>query len=257
MTPGKLSVAEMFYSVQGEGRTVGIPSVFLRLAGCNLLCGGYGTQADKQLHDGATWRCDTIEVWMRGKALTFQELYERMKTDMLIKKIDNGAHLIITGGEPLMQQDNLIDFIKFLEEKMKWDFDPFIEVETNGTIVPEPYLRTRVSQWNVSPKLANSGMRSFDRINLEAINTLALQRTHGRSCIFKIVISKEEDWLDFVKDYCFETEILRHQIYLMPAVDNVSSYSEMSKMVIEICKREGVNFSPREHIAVWNQKTGV
>ena len=53
----KLSISEVFYSIQGEGKTVGIPSVFVRLAGCNLMCGGMGTQFDGELHNGAEFRC--------------------------------------------------------------------------------------------------------------------------------------------------------------------------------------------------------
>ena len=71
MNHNTLPIAETFYSIQGEGITTGYPSVFVRLAGCNLMCGGQGTQFDGELHDGATWRCDTIEVWMKGKMKEF------------------------------------------------------------------------------------------------------------------------------------------------------------------------------------------
>ena len=52
----KLAISEIFFSIQGEGKTVGIPSVFVRLGGCNLICGGEGTQNDKKLHNNAKWR---------------------------------------------------------------------------------------------------------------------------------------------------------------------------------------------------------
>ena len=70
----KLAVSEVFYSIQGEGPTTGYPAVFVRLGGCNLMCGGEGTQKDKELHDGATWRCDTIEVWMKSRAKEFKDI---------------------------------------------------------------------------------------------------------------------------------------------------------------------------------------
>ena len=65
----KLAISEVFYSIQGEGKTVGIPSVFVRLGGCNLMCGGMGTQFDGELHNGAEFRCDTIEVWMKATSI--------------------------------------------------------------------------------------------------------------------------------------------------------------------------------------------
>jgi len=61
-----IRISEHFYSLQGEGKTMGVPAIFVRLQACNLLCGGYGTQKDGKLHDGATWRCDTLDVWTKG-----------------------------------------------------------------------------------------------------------------------------------------------------------------------------------------------
>lgn len=66
MTKQEIAISEDFYSIQGEGITMGMPSLFVRLGGCNLLCGGAGTQKDKMLHNGATWRCDSIEEWQEA-----------------------------------------------------------------------------------------------------------------------------------------------------------------------------------------------
>ena len=60
-----LNISEQFYSIQGEGRTVGVPALFLRLQGCNLTCGGKKTVLTGNKQDGASWRCDTIEVWTK------------------------------------------------------------------------------------------------------------------------------------------------------------------------------------------------
>ena len=70
----KLAISEVFYSIQGEGKTVGIPSVFVRLGGCNLMCGGMGTQFDGELHNGAEFRCDTVEVWMQAQSKEVEEV---------------------------------------------------------------------------------------------------------------------------------------------------------------------------------------
>jgi hypothetical protein len=69
----RLAISEVFYSIQGEGITTGTPSVFVRLGGCNLMCGGMGTQFDNELHNGASWRCDTIEVWMKAQSKQYHE----------------------------------------------------------------------------------------------------------------------------------------------------------------------------------------
>jgi len=148
----KLAVSEVFYSIQGEGKTTGFPAVFVRLAGCNLMCGGKGTEKDGKLHDGATWRCDSIEVWIKGKSKPYAEILPIECQEA----IRNGANVIITGGEPMLQQKNIEGFIQYIVEEIN-DF-PFIEIETNGTIMPNNDMLNLVDQWNVSPKLANSGM---------------------------------------------------------------------------------------------------
>ena len=78
-----LTVSETFYSLQGEGPTAGTPAVFLRLKGCNLTCGGLNTVKTKQLDNGATWRCDTTEVWLKGQDMTYDEIkQEWQKTEL-------------------------------------------------------------------------------------------------------------------------------------------------------------------------------
>jgi 7-carboxy-7-deazaguanine synthase len=229
-----LIVSEVFYSIQGEGQTIGIPAVFLRLAGCNLLC-----KSD-------TWVCDTIEVWQKGRARTF----EQVLTDDYLFSLANGAHLIITGGEPLMQQDNIISFLNWFREKYK--FTPIVEIETNGTVTPNKILLDKVDYWNVSPKLANSGMPFNRRVNEVACSTI---QTFGRNKIFKFVISCEEDLVFGAGDeYDF---IKPENVMLMPAGDSVENLRDVRIVVVEICKRYCYRFSDRLHISLWNKKTGV
>jgi 7-carboxy-7-deazaguanine synthase len=162
----KLSISEVFYSIQGEGPTTGYPAVFVRLGGCNLMCGGEGTQRDGELHNGATWRCDTIEVWMKSKSKGFKDILP-IDCQLAIK---NGANIVITGGEPLMQQVNIIEFIKYVRNELNKDC--YVEIETNGTIAPIPEIVQLVNQWNCSPKLANSGMPILKTYNTNAIEKL-------------------------------------------------------------------------------------
>src|ERR1035437_9939805 len=144
-----LSVSEIFMSIQGEGQTVGTPAYFIRLAGCNLKC-GYGPEA--------TWICDSIEVWMKGMRMSFEAVIAQLNLDNL----RNGAHIVFTGGEPLLQQERISQFIGYLHDEH--DCRPIIEIETNSTIAPSFYMRTVVNYWNVSPKLNNSGMKITQRI---------------------------------------------------------------------------------------------
>src|SRR5512135_37627 len=126
-----LYVSEQFFSIQGEGPTAGTPAIFLRLKGCNLLC---------------AWPCDTIEVWQRGDPVPADILAEEWQRKGWFNNLRTDSHLVVTGGEPLLQMDGLEDFFRRIPETA------YIEVETNGTIPPSAGFDGRVSQYNVSPK---------------------------------------------------------------------------------------------------------
>lgn len=228
----KLIVSEVFYSIQGEGKSMGIPSVFLRLAGCNLLCEGIG------------WRCDTIEVWRKGTAKEFNQVF----TEEQVERLREGAHLIITGGEPLLHQLALIKFLKWFVNTH--NFKPFIEVETNGTIAPLTDLYINIDQWNVSPKLSTSGEKAEKRINEQALNFF---KDSGQ-VYFKFVISSESDIEEILQDF---EMCLNKNTYLMPAGDTQEKLNAIRLMVVNLCIKMGLRYSERLHIVIWNQKTGV
>jgi 7-carboxy-7-deazaguanine synthase len=240
----KLSISEVFYSIQGEGPTTGFPSVFVRLGGCNLMCGGEGTQHDQKLHNGATWRCDTIEVWMKSRAKEFKDILP----EDCIKAIINGANLIITGGEPLMQQINIIEFIKYVRSELNKEC--YVEIETNGTIVPNPEISQLVNQWNCSPKLLNSGMP-----NLKTYNTNAIEKLNRFNTAFKFVVSSDIDWEE-IKKYYFDI-INKNKIWVMPSGSNQEQLIKSKEIVAEIAKNNYIKFTNRLHIEIWNKKTGV
>lgn len=246
-----MQVSETFYSIQGEGPTTGVPSYFIRTGGCNLLCGGPGTQKDGELHNGATWRCDTIEVWKNFAKMSNQEIVKQLGGTDFYANVHNGAHIIFTGGEPLMQQDELISFIEFVTYQI--DKHPYIEIETNGTIEPKSKLCALVDQWNVSPKLANSGMREKLRIKNNPIVKLRRQP----NVIFKFVISSDEDHLEMEKKYVEPFNLRRDTIFLMPAGETRELLRETSELTVELCKKWGYRFTGRLHIEIWNKKTGV
>lgn len=244
----KIGVSEIFYSLQGEGPFMGKPSVFIRLGGCNLLCGGTGTDKDKSLHNGATWRCDTIEVWQNSKTRTVEDLLESLNIEGLTNHLDNGAHLIITGGEPLLWQKSLIQFLRlFPVEEI-----PFTEIETNGTILPDNELDRFVNQYNVSLKLKNSGMEIDQRWIDDSLKFL----TESSKAIFKFVVSDETDIIE-IREFQHRYNIYSGRIWLMPAAETREQLNRNCKMVAELCKFERMNFSSRLQLNIWDQTTGV
>lgn len=226
-----LVVSEKFYSIQGEGQTMGRPAVFLRLAGCNLLC-----KSDN-------WVCDSIEVWQKGTKTPFKDVFN----DDYIKVLKNGAHLIITGGEPLLHQKKIIDFLIWFNEKHK--FKPIVEFETNGTIMPHERLIMLTEYWNVSPKLSNSGETANKRINEVAIEFFNSQP----NTIFKFVVSCKDDILEILNEYNLNMK----KVVLMPAGDSQELLNKTRQTVAELAIELGLRYSDRLHIVIWNQKTGV
>ena len=244
MKKNKLAISEVFYSIQGEGKTMGIPSVFVRLGGCNLICGGMGTQIDKQLHNGATWRCDSIEVWMKSQSKYFEDIL----SNECITAIKNGAHIVLTGGEPMIQQFQLENFIKFIKDHI--NKDAFFEIETNGTIAPNEYLEKNINLFNCSPKLSNSGMDKSITFKQDVIKKL-----NNNNTIFKFVIDSNKDWQEIKEIYL--PIIDKRKIYLMPSGENQDLLNQNKLFVVNLAKENFLNFTSRLHIDIWDKKTGV
>ena len=229
----KLVVSEKFYSIQGEGQTMGIPSVFVRLAGCNLLC------------KSSSWVCDSIEVWQKGLPVSFEELLTLEE----VVKLQAGAHLIFTGGEPLLHQKKVAKYVAWFEDE--YFFKPTIEVETNGTIIPSLDMMKVVDYWNCSPKLANSGESYDRRVKPEAIRAL---NCYDKT-IFKFVIFDKDDLETVLSDY--GEFIDRSKIVLMPAGEDQEKLAKTRPLVASICIDQCLRYSDRLHIVIWNLKTGV
>ena len=247
----KLAISEMFYSIQGEGLHCGMPSIFLRLQGCNLTCGGANTIKTQSPDDNAEWRCDTIEVWLKGKALSFNEIINQWKKNGWLELLKQNTHLVITGGEPFLQMKRLESFLEYLYKTES--FLPYIECETNGTIKPTQKIDSQINQYNVSLKLKNSGMKKIDYFKKQAIHYFC----KTDKSIFKFVVSGEKDINELVSTYQKPFDIDNNKIMLMPAADNKKTLAKLEPSVIEWCKTFQFRYSPRLHIHIWDKKTGV
>lgn len=210
---------EIFYSLQGEGARVGTPAVFLRLAGCNLSC---------------TW-CDTKHSWGAGMELSAEAVAQRLQAYSC-------RHLVITGGEPLLQQEELEQLLELLPA------DYVIEIETNGSVVPSRALRRRVDWWNVSPKLRHSGNDAGTALNFDALETFA----ELPNVWFKFVVQGEADWRDIDA-----LELPQHQIMLMPCASTRAELAAARPAVAEMCLQHGVRLGERLHLVLWDTKKGV
>lgn len=216
-----MRISEIFYSIQGEGSSVGIPMVFVRTAGCNLSC-KFCDSSYASREKGEEWSLDQI----------FKEIYKYPT-----------KRVCITGGEPVMQEKGFKSLLNGL-----FDLGYFVEVETNGTIRPTS-IYDNIMQWNVSPKLSNSGNDLKDSINKDRLATFNLLPG-----IFKFVIGTEEDFQEAHQLIC---ELDLQNVYLMPEGQKDEDVKKTSLWLIEKCKEHGYYFSPRLHIWLWGGKKGV
>ncbi len=210
---------EIFYSLQGEGARLGTPTVFLRLAGCNLAC---------------RW-CDTKHSW--GKGLTLEPSV--VAACLLSYRCRN---LVITGGEPLLQQEEVAELLALLPA------DFYVEVESNGTLSPSTALLARVNQWNISPKLIHSGNEAERALKAEQLAAFAAL-PHAW---FKFVVQSTEDWQAIAA-----LGLPPERIILMPCATTRQALDAARPAVAELCLREGVRFGDRLHLVLWDDRKGV
>ena len=253
MDVNTLNISEDFYSVQGEGRTSGVPAYFIRLKACNLMCGG---KSGRLMHEGkATWWCDTEYVWKKGLEKPFQYLVNRWKEQGILDWILEGRiNLIWTGGEPTIpiNQTAITNFLKWMSETIG-EWRPYNEIETNGTIYIERELFPKLNQINCSPKLSNSGISRERRINHSAIDRIMQHPNYW----FKFVISNEEDMREIEEDWVKGWDIPAKRVLMMPGLDKQENYHERTKFCMEMGKKYGYTALTRLHVSAWDQTTGV
>jgi len=285
----KIKVAELFYSLQGEGQYLGTPSVFLRTFGCNFQCAGFGMPRGELstermnidpdsfesyddlplVHTG----CDSYASWdprfkHLSPMLTVEAIVDRMQELLPEGKFGPDKHLILTGGEPLLGwQRSYIDLFK---EIAKRDMNlTHITFETNGT----QELKQELKDWfvsnnefpflditySVSSKLPSSGEK-FE----EAIKPLIIKDYFENSSLlyFKWVISNQEDYEDVIRAVEAYGSVLgpvmdQIPIYLMPAGGTTKVYDNNEKWVAELAMKHGWRYTPRLQVQLWKNAWGT
>ncbi len=228
-----LKVNEVFGpTMQGEGPSQGRHVMFLRLSYCNLKC---------------QW-CDTKYTWDWTQFDKAKEVHDMNELSILAKLMKwDIKSLVISGGEPLLQQRQLIPLLTALRKMHYW-----VEVETNGTIAPSDEFLSLVDQVNCSPKLSNSGDTKEKRVKPEALKKLAA----SEKVYFKFVIGCEKD-VEEVFEYLRDFDISHEKIFLMPLGKTQNELLFTTALVKDLTLRHGFRFSSRLHVELWGQKRAV
>jgi len=241
--------------IQGEGKLVGTPSVFIRTSGCNLWC----SWKDKT---GISY-CDTPHTSIH------QETPIKLSIDTLVSMVEEKkcSHVVISGGEPFLQK-NLARLI----EKLKDRLGVHVTVETNGTIFTE----TLADLISLSPKLASSGnhetrsaLHNSKRLNIEALYHFVM----GHDAQLKFVVNEDRD-VSEIKDILTALNLevverrgfytfsllkprLQQMVYLMPQGITVEQLNESAKIAIKYAIENNWKYTDRLHVRLFGHKRGT
>ena len=281
----KIKIAELFYSIQGEGRYMGVPSVFLRTFGCNFSCKGFGMplgELSKEAEDIAevahmytkyeelplvSTGCDSYASWDPR----FKELSPMLTSDAIVDRIMEiipfhewlDEHLVITGGEPLLgwqrAYPDLLDHPKMKGLKE-------ITFETNGTQKLTPEFKEYLTKWrnaygidreitfSVSAKLPCSGEKWEEAI----LPAVVCEYEEVGTAYLKFVIATEED-----RDYAIKAASeyraagFKGHVYLMPVGGVESVYALNNKTVASMAMKLGLRYSDRLQVPLFKNEWGT
>jgi 7-carboxy-7-deazaguanine synthase len=223
-----MKIAEIFYSIQGEGMLAGVPSVFVRTSGCNLRC---------------SW-CDTpYTSWTpEGTDMTVPEIVTKVREF-------KARHAVVTGGEPMIAR-GVAELTQGLHQA-----GMHLTIETAGTV----YSPVQCDLMSISPKLSNSTpegewARQHDklRIQIEVIRRLMDLCDYQ----LKFVVSRPED-LEEIDDIVSLAGAETGKVILMPEGVDPVRLREKAVWIAELCKREGFRYGPRLHVDIWGDRRGV
>jgi 7-carboxy-7-deazaguanine synthase len=279
----KIKIAELFYSIQGEGRYMGVPSVFLRTFGCNFKCAGFGmprgeisteVETIAFAHDNIPYKdykdlplvstgCDSYASWdPRFKdlspMLTSEAIVDRIM-EMLPQDHWIDEHLVITGGEPLLGWQRA--YPDLLDHPKMRDLQE-ITFETNGTQKLDPKFKEYLIEWtdnkeltfSVSAKLPASGEKWEEAICPEIV----CEYEEVGTVYLKFVVATEQD----IADAECAVDQFRHagfdgHVYLMPVGGVESVYTLNAKNVALAAMKRGWRYSDRLQVPLFKNEWGT
>jgi 7-carboxy-7-deazaguanine synthase len=236
-----LVISEVFRAWQGEGPSAGRRCAFVRLGGCNLTCGWRRTTEGLTRVDGA-WACDEAKTWHPGYGLR-EHLTRTPVPDILTRALAYDPPLVVvTGGEPLLHQDQP-GFAALLAGLL--EAGAAIEIETNGTLIPA-WTSARVA-YNVSPKLASSGLEWADRFNRPALDWHV---TCPRSA-FKFVAATPAD----VTEAARLADLIGldpARTWIMPEGITTGRVLSVARAIAATVMDHGFNLTLRQHVLIYD-----
>ena len=278
----KIKIAELFYSIQGEGRYMGVPSVFLRTFGCNFKCSGFGMPKGEssseveaiaaRVHEFTKYEelplvstgCDSYASWdPRFKdlspMLTTDAIVERTMEILPFKKWED-EHLVITGGEPLLgwqrAYPDLLNHPKMAGLKE-------ITFETNGTQKLTPEFKEYLRDWNdwdreltfsVSAKLSCSGETRDEAIRPDVV----CDYEDVGYTYLKFVVATEADAEEAIETAdIYRSEGFTGPVYLMPVGGVESVYTLNNRRVAELAMKNGLRYSDRLQVPLFKNEWGT
>jgi len=285
----KIKIAELFYSIQGEGRYMGVPSVFLRTFGCNFKCAGFGMPRGEMSHEATdiaathtmiesfqkyedlplvSTGCDSYASWHPA----FKDLSPMLTSDAIVERTMEilpgnhwgDAHLVITGGEPLLgwqrAYPDLLNHPKMAGLKE-------ITFETNGTQKLTEEFKEYLIQWqmpnmdfarevtfSVSAKLPCSGEKWEEAILPEVV----CEYENFGTAYLKFVIATEQDFKDAECAIgAYRAAGFTGHIYLMPVGGVESVYTLNNRTVADLAMKNGLRYSDRLQVPLFKNEWGT
>jgi len=246
----KIYLVEHFYSIQGEGKYSGVPSIFLRFGGCNLNCAGFGTEyeVDGEIKVG----CDSYYAVDKN----FSKEWKVLTTILDIQEIltqypSRVSDIVITGGEPLIFANSPLFGAILTYLKLK-NFR--ITIETNGTMAVPEKDEFKDITYSIALKLSNSKENFNKRFNIDSIHSII---DISQNCFFKFTIDnasiRKGITFEIIKTMKFFPEI---PIYCMPVGNTRQELEENSEGVVKVCLDQGYIYSDRLQTRIWDNKKG-